>query len=326
MFPLWWRLFSIKCENLIWNKMHENVIVTVNNKHKNPSTNQHSFRSDAANRQNESLNSEIANPSIGGISLQALLLKPVGASMTVEACMVLPLFLFFFLNLFSIMEIIRLHGRVEFALWSAGREIALYGTTLDHFTEDEGEGIRSVGENIYARQKIMSQLGEQYVENSPMRNLFCYETATGDKDSFQISAEYQVKPLFPILGFGSFSMRNTYYGRYWRGYDASNQESTDCYYVTKEGEVYHIRPTCTYIQLSVESIARKDLENRKTSDGNEYRLCEKCKGKKEGFWVFITKEGECYHRDVNCSGLKRTVFTVKDTQGYRPCSRCANGG
>ena len=46
--------------------------------------------------------------------------------MTVEAAILLPVFLFFFLNLLSFLEILRLHGKIEMGLWDVGSDLCLY--------------------------------------------------------------------------------------------------------------------------------------------------------------------------------------------------------
>ena len=46
--------------------------------------------------------------------------KQIGAGMTVEACLLLPLFLFFFVNMGCAIEMIRLHGNLQFSLWQLG--------------------------------------------------------------------------------------------------------------------------------------------------------------------------------------------------------------
>ena len=48
-------------------------------------------------------------------------------SMTVEAAVVVPLLILFVLHLGSCMEMLRLHGKLEYALWQTGRELAVYG-------------------------------------------------------------------------------------------------------------------------------------------------------------------------------------------------------
>ena len=59
-------------------------------------------------------------------------------SMTIEAAIVLPCFLFFFINLSSSLEMIRLCGNLEYALHNAGNEVCLYGSLLTDEMRDLG--------------------------------------------------------------------------------------------------------------------------------------------------------------------------------------------
>ncbi|MBU5282588.1 pilus assembly protein, partial [Anaerostipes hadrus] len=62
----------------------------------------------------------------------------------------------------------------------------------------------------------------------------------------------------------------------------------------------------------------------------QYKPCDKCTKHEKGDFscVYIAKEGESYHTDLGCSGLKRTVKQVdlSTLKGMRPCMRCAKQG
>lgn len=40
--------------------------------------------------------------------------------------------------------------------------------------------------------------------------------------------------------------------------------------------------------------------------------------------LYITNQGDCYHKDLGCSGIKRTVRMIRlsEVGTRRPCSRC----
>jgi len=261
---------------------------------------------------------------IKGTSLCGLFRRNLGASMTVEASVVLPLFLFFFLNLLSAIEMIRLHSNIQLALWSAGREISVYGS----FSESESYATTygmALAEGATVKLKIKEILGKEYLENSPLENglnsLYCMVVPDSEEpDVLDIRIVSKVAAKFPLPAFGQFSMINVYYSHYFTGYEKSrsgNQQQV--YYVTQEGEVYHVRQTCSYLYIPVEKIMREELPK-------QYRECQKCGKNGVMPWVFITSEGECFHAKLDCPALKRTIRTVTDTTGYRPCSRCASIG
>ena len=62
----------------------------------------------------------------------------LAGGMTVEAAVVLPVFLFFFINLSASLEMIRLCGNLEYALHGAGNEVCLYGSLLTESMKDLG--------------------------------------------------------------------------------------------------------------------------------------------------------------------------------------------
>ena len=89
------------------------------------------------------------------VSLSALLKKPVRAGMTVEAAVVLPLFLFFLLNLSCAVEMIRLHGNLQLALWETGSRLTVYGYVLE---ESDAASMLSW---FYIREQLVEYAGKE---------------------------------------------------------------------------------------------------------------------------------------------------------------------
>lgn len=131
----------------------------------------------------------------------------ISGSMTVEASMVLPLFLIFFINLSSSIEMIRLHSNISMALWNIGDDLTIYGalatedmrglevtghkadgeestwndsseeSSTELSTEENTVGrmiIQEVGDlavsYTYIKNRIIDYLGEDYLEKSPLIN------------------------------------------------------------------------------------------------------------------------------------------------------------
>ena len=268
------------------------------------------------------------------ISLLILPGTPVKASMTVEAALVLPLFCFFMIHMGSAIEMIRLHGNLEVALWDAGRQIGIYGGILTEEKSADGEeentddrlGTVAVS-YTYVKNQIRNQLGEEYLRQAPLEHgidsLQFLESSTGD-DICEIVVTYGISPLTEVLGFRKFRMANRYYGHLWNGYQIPGTEDEEEYvYITEDSEVYHVSRECTHLRLSIRRVEATEIPG-------EYNPCEKCiVQKKEGYdptdaGYYICAEGGHYHRRQDCPGLKRTIFCIarKDADGYRECSRC----
>ena len=105
---------------------------------------------------------------------------------------------------------------------------------------------------------------------------------------------------------------------------ADTDGSKERVYITAQGTVYHKSRQCTYLNPSIRQITQEQLDTARNSSGAKYYLCERC-GKRSGSGIYITDYGEKYHYDKNCSGLKRSIFSVplSEVQDKGACSKCA---
>jgi len=265
---------------------------------------------------------------IKGPSLFISSRRSLRGSMTVEAALVFPVFLLFFLNLASIMEIIRLHGNLQFALWGIGNETALYECIVGE------EGAGSLLSSIYIKGRMVDNLGREYLEQSPLKDGVSGLSVLAkplQNDILDVTVSYSASPLSGFIGFPVTRLSNRYYGHLWNGYDVSGNSSdtqkNEMVYMTDNGSVYHVDRNCTHLLLSVETVNADTVGQRRNQWGRSYGPCEKCARGERPSGVYITQEGECFHYSSSCPGLKRTVYAVQltDVQGvYRPCSRCGN--
>lgn len=316
---------------------------------KKPSPTKQSISSDSARNpdtQSENLKFPLSNICrfMEGTSLSASFSKKVSAGMTVEAAIVLPLFLFFFLNMGCVIEMIRLHGNLQLALWQVGSMLSVYGYALDsgELPQEDASGedwwkelAGNAASAVYVKRKITASAGEAYLDHSPLTNgaagLQLWESRVfGEEDEIDIVVTYSVSPWSSLIGFPSFRMANRYYGHIWNGYRLSGgseiQGEVRTVYIAENGTVYHLRRECTHLQLSVRQVGAAGIDGERNQNGGRYGPCERCAGGGMPGTLYITKEGDRYHYDENCSGLKRTVFSMTLEEaleaGYRSCSRC----
>lgn len=252
----------------------------------------------------------------------------IPASMTVEATIVLPLFLFFFLNLGSAIEMIRLHGNLELALWETGNRLTVYGHALDSGNRLTGVALSYT----YVKSQLIECLGEEYLENAPLsygtEGLQFWETDIWkEDDTFEVILTYSVSPVSNVAGFGSFRIANRYYGHLWTGYQIPGTEDgtgEQYVYITENGQVYHTNPSCTHLVLSIRQVSYQEALSGRNRQNERYGACEKCN--KWGYRgsVYITEEGDCYHFERECPGLKRSIswVPVSQVENRRLCQRC----
>ncbi len=316
----------------LWRKINNQIINL-----KRPSPNYEQKSSSLARGDkiicNETPSYRMKQASIKGISVFVFLGKRVLAGMTVEAALVLPLFLFFFLNLSSMIEVIRLHGNIELALWKTGREMAVYGNVLiDPEEEPKFQELMDIGVSYtYGKESIVRFLGKNYLEESPLSNgieslQFWESELFTENGCFDLILTYQVSPLLKLLGFPAFRLSNRYYGRLWNGYSLAleNDSTVQMVYITETGRVYHENRECTHLLLSIEEVTVEQALYQKNGQGERYKPCEKCVGSGGMESVFITKEGARYHFRIDCSSLKRTILLVEKSTctNKTACKRC----
>lgn len=266
--------------------------------------------------------------SIERISLLTILTDRIDAGMTVEAAVILPLMLHFLLNLSCAIELIRLHGNLQLALWDVGNRLAVYGYAV------EDSDVASLFSWFYIRDQVTDYAGKEYLDNSPLKGgskgLDMWESEIfSPEDELDVIVTYFASPWSGLAGFSSFRMANRYYAHIWNGYGIpddpeQSEQELDIVYVTENGQVYHEDRNCTHLKLSVREVSRIEAENSVNQWGKSYSPCEKCKPGSMSLTLYITEEGDRYHADRDCSGLKRTVFSVTrdSVAGYRACSRC----
>lgn len=277
----------------------------------------------------------------------AFLTRKMRAGMTVEAAVALPLFLFFLLNLNCSIEMIRLHGNLQTALWETGHKLAVYGYALGSEeslrtmeSEDDPWWKEMAGiafSYTYIKNQIVDYLGESYLETSPLSRgteglQFWESKVLQQNDEMEITLTYGVSPWCSLVRVFPFRMANRFHAHIWNGYDVAgnsgeDQENLVTVYVAETGKVYHRDRNCTHLCLSIQEIAAGTQGNYRNENGGRYSECERCRGEAATGTLYIAREGDCFHYSRECSGLKRTVYSIllKDAGDYRPCSRCGGG-
>lgn len=245
--------------------------------------------------------------------VKALFQSPFPGSLTVEAALVLPVFLFAMTTILYLFWMMQIQYITKDSLDKAVAEASL----RNQISEKNAENL--------AKAAFYKELA---AHKCPVSKIewglagFSWKNTWVDAAYMDMSVTYRIK--FPIRIFGVKSMEFSDRRRMhrWTGYqkgegDGKNQEWV---YITPTGSVYHLSRTCTHLKLSITSAAKERLK----TDLRNYVPCRRCGKKKGGSVIYVTSEGECYHVKIDCSGLKRTVYMIPKDQaeGKRACSRC----
>ena len=259
-------------------------------------------------------------------------------SMTVEAALVLPILSILIMNLFSAIEIYRIHSSVAEALWQNGRISTrnMYVTTVSEEVIPELD-IENIYETIshymaptVTKQKIVKELNKEPVWRKIVSwgNLGLIVENEVKDDILEISCSYSVHPLFPLWTLTTKHISNHYYGHAWTGYDiekgfVTDNQAEEYVYITSNGTVFHKNRKCSYLNPSVKAVYCLQINDSRNLDGEKYEACTCCKETK-GEMYYITNYGTNYHASLDCHGLKRSIQAIKITKtgGMSACSKC----
>lgn len=95
--------------------------------------------------------------------------------------------------------------------------------------------------------------------------------------------------------------------------------------ITDTGYCYHYIHACPALNVRPKKVAFSNVTALRNDGGAKYYPCEFCvKNKPEQDECYITPDGDRYHFDGKCQGLKRTILTVgiSEVGKRRECKRC----
>lgn len=238
------------------------------------------------------------------------------ASLTVEASLVLPIFLFAMILFSYLGQLIKCQDDMNWALTRIAREAsAEYGATKsDRLTHTP-----------YYLAKLNA-----YVKGTGLSVSFVNSRFMEENDEIDLVADYTMKTPFTLFHIDRIHMQQhvhtrAFTGVEWRGKEKQTEQVK--VYVTETGRVYHRSLSCTYLKLSISQVCFGDLTLLRNEGGGKYNGCEKCsKGKQltEKTKIWITNYGDRYHTTASCSGLKRYIreIALSEVGSRTPCSKC----
>ncbi|MGF7141656.1 hypothetical protein HNQ56_000066 [Anaerotaenia torta] len=285
--------------------------------------------------------------------------REVKASLTVEAALVLPVFLFAILSLLYLIQIITVQEFIQAALTKMGLNMAKTAYVYEDFagleealnfdgtifdTEMEA-GLGDFAKSMVDRT-ILKQYGKKYLDVDRINRScirkgfegisFSASEILQEEDTIDIIVHYRVAIPVRLITIGELPMMQRIRVRAWTGHrvaaayelqeEAGEEETV---YITENGSVYHVDAACSHIRLSVSMVSGIPAAQRNSSGGKYYPCESCCEGEHSPYAVYyITSDGTRYHTRRDCSGIKRTVKAIPRSEaGSRPaCKRCGASG
>lgn len=243
------------------------------------------------------------------------------ASVSVEASVALPIFLFCFLEILSLFNYLSVYSMMLYNMKTVAEPAAVYAS--------ETEDITASYLCMQLLGKCRNTLCEKIIKNGSLGISFLGSSVDYTAAEVDLLAHYTVKPLISFAGT-ELKLTNRYYTRLWTGAGKNSEGVGEIYvYVAQNGTVYHLQEDCAYLKLSISTVQASEIEKVRNSVGAVYAACTKCcnEGNKAAAY-YVTKYGERYHESIICSGLKRTIYCFKKEEAGNlpPCSKCGKAG
>jgi len=243
---------------------------------------------------------------------------------TIEACFVVPLFLFFMLGVLYLYMVLLTEGHIHQAL----AEAAGYTAQEAYLEETVLKDKKIANTGIINATLLNIQFGKYFQGDAYADKVIVggkkgiVVTVKSDSDNpkiFIAKAKYHVGIHVPILGRVSIYRENQIKQKNFVGYSKEEgyANGEEYVYITPEQSVYHTRRSCTHLSLSIREISKKK--------NGGYEPCHFCGKKKNSSQsIYVSKTSNIYHVNKYCSGLKRTIYRVKKSEvnGLGACSRC----
>lgn len=225
--------------------------------------------------------------------------RPLPGSITVEAALILPIFLFAMLSISYLTDAVRIS--------SANTE--------------------RLAERAYTYAKY-AYIGNSLVGNSTLSDTI--DVINGGDDIIDLVKRYRINVPFDLLNAYDPYAVDRVRVRAFTGYDNTkhghrdNEEAEEMVYVTEYGSVYHRSLGCSHLNFNIRSTDYSSVSKERANDGSKYYACEYCcsHGSKP-LVVYITDDGNRYHSTLSCGALKRTIKEIPLSQTtLPPCKEC----
>ena len=277
------------------------------------------------------------------------------ASLTVEAALVLPLFVYFIISFLYFIQIFTVQELIQSAITKMGLSLSKNSYVLQEFTsvedviyfdtsifgEDFEKGLEEFVDNA-SSEFVMKQYDRTYLDKEPI-NRYCIiggfdgirylgSSLSEDDEYIDIIASYKVKIPVHIFLIDNLKFKQRVKLRCWTGYkvaaayeEVGSTADSTMVYITETGSVYHKTAECSHIKLSVTAVHGIPV-NLRNEYGAKYYPCETCcKGEPDpNATYYITSDGTRYHTIRNCSRIKRSVkeIPISKVGDRTPCKRC----
>ena len=157
----------------------------------------------------------------------------------------------------------------------------------------------------------------------------------GDGETVRLTLDYDYRLPFSVFGLGSIHQSVTAVRRAWTGRTEgglmpasgeSGTEDSETVYVGKNSTRYHSSPSCHYLSNDLTAVSYESVSGERNSSGSKYHPCSRCAKGVTGGTVYISPSGTSFHTTESCSAITAYGRPVPKSEVAHlgPCSYCCH--
>lgn len=263
-------------------------------------------------------------------------------SLTLEAALVFPLFVFFCAILLIPMQLMDRQRQIQSVVESVGEDISQYAYGVYVMNKGKEKAVdldRDDGESedmslffkgaaeAYVRAAVLGRINGKWV-----RDVSFSGTEVGTDEMVRIVMKYRMLLPFSIFRTDSIEAEAVCSRRLWTGAGGNRggadgggtPEEEEMVYVGRDSTRYHRKRDCHYLYNDLKQVGAGEIEDLRNQDGKRYHPCSSCQAASFKGPFFVMPWGTRYHATGRCSSITAFVQTVplSQVEHLGACSYC----
>ncbi len=238
-------------------------------------------------------------------------------SYTIEAAVILPVFICFIAFAIFFMKILVTQMTIQKVIDKTGQEISILAGIKDDISIEE---VR-----ILCNGRIYTEASPLFSVDGGISNIDYSNSELGN-NYINIYVSYRISFPLDIFGPLTWDIQQVSSSRKWIGWDPSEGEANgEFVYITKYGQAYHLKSSCPFLRLGIKAVEKKTVGEKRNENGKKYKPCKGCKANQsKNEMVYFTDYGDVYHVSLNCKGLNRSIMRIRieQVEGRHRCPKC----
>lgn len=268
----------------------------------------------------------------------------IRGSLTLEAALVFPLFVFLCVILLIPMRMMNWQRQIQAAVETVGEEISQYAYSAwllgkeregqmdesrDELAPDGMKDIFGFAAQAGIEAMVLGRIDKKWV-----RDVSFMRTAI-ENDMVHIVMTYRMPLPFSVFRIDSIKAEAVCVRRLWTGAEGNRKgnllpgedEMEEMVYVGRNSTRYHRNRNCHYLFNDLKRVQAGEMDGLRNQEGKRYYPCPSCKAADSKGPFFIMPWGTRYHSTGQCGAIRAYVQTVplSEVEHLGECSYCGRG-